>query len=310
MTIDVPRLLALLDVRTEERSRGDLWAACPFPGHAEEEPSWHIDAETGLNHCFGCHRGGSAADFVAEVVEFSGYGAAVAWMREKGVFEEQRGIAGVVVVSRLPVRTSGGLDEPNGIDAGPLDDWPAPIRRYALRRGLTVAQAGRWGVAAGIVGRMRSRLWLPLRGRNGRLLNWTARAIDDRTPRYRNPSRDEGPDVAAVFGEAGWPDGPADHEVVVTEGELNALACERAGARFIAALGGSSLDPQQIAKVARFGRIKLMFDPDRAGEALQHALGPLSRWREVGRPDLPAGLDPCAIEEQHGLRALRDVVAA
>src|SRR5919206_4756797 len=38
---------------------------CPF--HAEKTPSFSINAEAGLYHCFGCQKSGDAITFVREV---------------------------------------------------------------------------------------------------------------------------------------------------------------------------------------------------------------------------------------------------
>lgn len=45
-------------VRLEQRGR-QLWCCCPLPGHDEQTPSFHLDPEHDVWHCFGCGRGGS-----------------------------------------------------------------------------------------------------------------------------------------------------------------------------------------------------------------------------------------------------------
>lgn len=42
----------------ERRGKHDVWLCCPLPGHDEQTPSFHINEEQQVWHCFGCGRGG------------------------------------------------------------------------------------------------------------------------------------------------------------------------------------------------------------------------------------------------------------
>ena len=53
------------DSRKSNRSRGDLWAPCPF--HHEKTPSFHIEEAKGRYYCFGCQAKGDAISFLREV---------------------------------------------------------------------------------------------------------------------------------------------------------------------------------------------------------------------------------------------------
>jgi DNA primase len=44
---------------------------CPYPDHQEKTPSFSVDPERGLYHCFGCKRGGDAIKLVIELRSFS-----------------------------------------------------------------------------------------------------------------------------------------------------------------------------------------------------------------------------------------------
>src|SRR5437879_1448523 len=56
---------------------------CPF--HQEKTPSFHIDRERGLWHCFGCGEGGDIFDFVMRISSLSFTEAAETLARRAGV---------------------------------------------------------------------------------------------------------------------------------------------------------------------------------------------------------------------------------
>ena len=53
-------------VRLEKRGRS-LWSCCPLPGHADDTPSFHVDPDKQLFHCFGCNRGGDLFEFARQI---------------------------------------------------------------------------------------------------------------------------------------------------------------------------------------------------------------------------------------------------
>jgi hypothetical protein len=56
------------------RKAGHRWVcSCPFPDHDDPDPSFTVDDEKGLWHCFGCGRGGDVFSFAQDYlgVEFA-----------------------------------------------------------------------------------------------------------------------------------------------------------------------------------------------------------------------------------------------
>src|SRR6185369_14932773 len=51
-------------VKLQRRGRS-FTGLCPF--HKEKTPSFHVNAERGFFHCFGCKESGSAVDFIMKV---------------------------------------------------------------------------------------------------------------------------------------------------------------------------------------------------------------------------------------------------
>lgn len=50
------------DSRKSRPSVGKYWACCPF--HQEKTPSFQVDDQKGVYHCFGCQEGGNAITFI------------------------------------------------------------------------------------------------------------------------------------------------------------------------------------------------------------------------------------------------------
>lgn len=296
-TYDVPKLLALLDIDAVRKGR-EYEAKCPI--HNDHNPSWQMQAETGLWHCWSCQEGGGAVDLVRKVLNIGSIGDVYRWMESNGVIDGD----GSAIPTYATIKPLLGLVPKTRYKGYPPGDyWPATVRSssksYLRSRGITDMQSNRWHIECTNEGILAGRIIFPMHDRLGNLCGFMARSIDGRRPRYLTPEPDTNPDRTVIFGENGWPIVQLDKsQVVVTEGAINALACERAGARYIAALGGSNLGLTVYSKLAAFGHVIVASDPDRAGEHVAMALQVLKRWTKVTRVDLPAGLDAAKLSKQ------------
>lgn len=288
MSIDVPALLERLEIRYDRRG-DELWARCP--AHDDRRPSWSINATSGIHHCFPCSFGGKPVDLVEAVLGLS-RAEARDWLRGSGTIGATRD--GQALALRPPDQQ---LKRACMLPAGvkgigqEFERWPTPVRRYVERRGFAI-QVRRWGIGYALSGKQAGRIVFPTRDRDGRLLCYNGRSfLDDDGPKYRRPGRDEAWDRSAVFGEQHWPDDR--RTVLVTEGEINALAVERTLGQIqvcwwlttgIAALAGSNLLDQQVCKLSTFDRLFVISDPDDAGDKLWAALqSKLGRWASLRR---------------------------
>ena len=177
-----------------------------------------------------------------------------------------------------------------------------------LNRGITFGQVTRWNLGYAVDGRLANRIVFPCIDFDGNMASYSARAIDGTQPRYLTPDPRENPDPTVVFGQNHWTDHTC---VVVTEGAINALACERAGARNVAALSGSPIAPLDVSKgrpatvpmsilvvvqkLSTFGNILLAVDPDKAGDKVFDAIRSLGRWKTVARVAIPDGQDAATL---------------
>lgn len=294
---DIPRLLDELGIKYRTHG-GELWAPCPSPKHKETRASWSIQCDPqsqshGVFYCFGCHFTGNAPALVMERLGGVSWGYALQWITDKGLW-----LKGTLPLdARLEIRAPRArkLKIPAGLRGGPLDTWVTPARRYASSRGITSEQILRWRIMYGIDGDMVGRIVFPLRTLGGEWSSFHARTYAGHEKRYKNASEEDGYDPGAIFGEEFWPFDAGIKRastVVLTEGSINALAAERAGATFIAAIGGSEAHARQLLKLSMWGRLVTLTDPDDAGDRLATSLqAQLARTTIVVRAPVPAGLD-------------------
>jgi len=63
-----------------DRRGSDWWGCCPF--HGEKTPSFHVIPDKNMYYCFGCHKGGSAINFVMEMEKMT-FPEAVVFLAKK-----------------------------------------------------------------------------------------------------------------------------------------------------------------------------------------------------------------------------------
>jgi DNA primase len=303
MNVDIRRLLRALDIQIEKDLHGELWAKCPYPDHEESDASWSINEKTGQNFCFGCEAGGNALDLVRDVIGFSRYGAAIEWIIEHNLDIDGTAPLAISLVTRKYQKKS--LEAPRGLRGGPLSDWITPPKRYIESRGVTDEQVRKWSISYGVDSTFLGRVVFPVYDQGGTLLSYAARTYTDHPVRYLAPNNGGLP--GAIFGEQYWFNDIKEKTLVLCEGALNALACERVGAEYIGALFGSNLDKEHTLKLGRFRSIIIASDLDVAGNKLAAKLkGILSRWKHVKRVRFPKGQDAndIAIQDIGRLRSL------
>jgi DNA primase len=222
-------MVGLVGGRTDLRRVGSRWVGlCPF--HEERTPSFSVNAEQGLYHCFGCGEGGDAISFVRETEQLD-FGEAVELLaerfnvelkreREDPEEEERRRRRGrlLALLERTTAFYEKYLWE---------SDEARPAREYLVGRGLSeeVLRTFRVGwspagwdklltgaqrdgftldelIAAGLaqprksgrgaVDRFRERIMFPLSDARGRVLGFGARAMrDDQGAKYINTSEND-----------------------------------------------------------------------------------------------------------------------
>jgi DNA primase len=280
----------LVGAKTDLRRVGSRWTGlCPF--HDERTPSFSVDPERGLYHCFGCGVGGDAIRFVQETEALDFQEAVEALAERYGVrLEREEDDPAAERRRRRKERLHALLERAARFYAAYLWDSQEAkrAREYLAGRGLSesIAREFRVGyapsawdrmivgaqqsgfcpeelVAAGLAqrgrggalyDRFRARIMFPLADARGRVLGFGARAMaEGRGPKYLNTSENELYHKGRqLFGiDLARKEAARRGRIVVVEGYTDVLALHQAGIRESVAIMGTALTQEQLAELAR-----------------------------------------------------------
>ena len=297
-------LVGLIGRYVELRRAGRNWTGlCPF--HSEKTPSFNVNPDRQIFHCFGCHEGGDAISFLMkheglsfrEAVrnlaadcgveiedESAGHGS------ERGVIEKLSAANEVAQAlyreslqaeeghrARDYLKGRGFTDEAiaeYAIGYAP-DRWDAVATRLE-RGGIPAAVGEKAGLLAkrerqpGYYDRLRGRVTFPICDVRGRVVGFGGRALGEgQEPKYLNTP--ETPLFRKRETFYGFPDAlsklrEADR-AIVCEGYFDRIALSRAGLGEALATCGTALTAEHAKQLQkrRTGSIVLLFDGDKAG---------------------------------------------
>ena len=308
---DIVELIATyLPLRAAGRSHKGL---CPF--HTEKTPSFIVNPERQIFHCFGCGEGGDAISFLAKYQRMS-FPEAVRFLADRaGVsLPMTRGGDGLADADgRLPLlevqrqALEHFRENLHGAEGGIAREYlgkrgltPALIERFqlgyalprwdgllrALRKrghpdrlietaGLNVVRQN----GTGHYDRFRHRLMIPIWDVSGRVVGFGGRALDDKDVKYINSPETaiyrKGTHLYALNLAA-----RAIRErkrVIVVEGYFDAIMLHAHGFDHAVAALGTALTTEQARLLARYATtVILLFDPDAPGiSAARRILGHL-----------------------------------
>ncbi|MBP3646671.1 MAG: DNA primase [Clostridia bacterium] len=312
---------------------------CPF--HNETAPSFSVDGQKQVYHCFGCKAGGSVIQFVMDIERMS-YQEAVAFladqlhmplpeMQNDPAYERRRSLRERIYLANKAAAKlyHQQLWQPEGAhilkylqDRGLSD---AVIRRFGIGAATPSARVGRQLIKEGFTeeeliqaGLMlkrddrtfdmfRNRAIFPIIDAHGNVLGFGGRAMGDAMPKYLNTS-----DTPAfnkrysVFAANLLRKARGLTRVILVEGYMDVVALSQFGVEGVAATLGTALTPEQARLLQRFApEVHLAYDGDRAGQkAILRGLEVLEGANVPVRVlDLPGGLDPDEYIRQEGLDA-------
>ena len=299
-------LVELVTARTGPARRvGARYAArCPF--HDERTPSFSIDPQAGLYHCFGCGVGGDVIRFVQEI-EALPFDAAVEWLADRygvevereelspqeervrrrqgrieALLEETADFYARYLAASPQAAAARAYLEERGIEADSVErfrlgfappDWDR-VARAAAAKGYSTEELEATGLVVrgrrGPIDRFRGRLMFPLADARGRVRGFGARVMPGgEGPKYLNsPESDVFHKGRTLYGLhlARAAIARAGHALVV-EGYTDVIALHAAGHAEAVASMGTSLTDEQLRELHRLASsVTLCFDADAAGQ--------------------------------------------
>jgi DNA primase len=287
-----------------EKKGGRWWGLCPF--HNEKTPSFTVDPERKMYHCFGCGQGGGIINFVMEMdklsfpeaVETLAKRAGIEIVRENGDFEQKdpeensRKEEMAELFRRVSVTFHYFLMENDegsqtkqyiisrGIDQGMIERFRlgyAPADRnwlfnFLSKKGYSpqfLAGTGLFSERYPQSSFFSHRLMFPIADRQGRTVAFGGRIIEGEGPKYLNSRESElYKKGQTLFAiDLALPEIRKTREVYLAEGYMDVIALHQAGiSNAVAPLGTAFTDDQ--AKLLRRWAEKayLVFDSDQAGQ--------------------------------------------
>lgn len=313
VTDDIKAKLDILDVVSPhvslQKSGRTFKANCPF--HTEKTPSFIVNPERQSWHCFGaCATGGDIFSFVmrAENLQFgdalrmlaqrAGVELSSAPNREQSnaihsvnsaaaqyfqdVLKSESGKAAREYLDDRKVGPQAREQFKLGLSADKWDGLIQYLRTHGYKREDAIASGLiREGENGQVWDFFRNRLMFPIFDRNGNIVGFGARALDDSTPKYINTAQTEAFDKRSTLYALHF----ANAEIrqtgtaVIVEGYMDAIAAHEHGYKNVVASMGTALTENQVSQLRSLAReFVLALDPDEAGqEATLRSLE--SSWR-------------------------------
>ncbi|HLF99999.1 MAG TPA: DNA primase [Acidimicrobiia bacterium] len=281
-----------------------LVGVCPF--HAEKTPSFSVNPELGLYHCFGCQASGDAITFLREIEHLDFVEAVERLATRAGVqlrYDERGKSEGREKRGRLVEAMEAAVDfyhrrlleapdagaarrylRSRGFEADAVrqfrlgwapEGWDELSRhlhqRKFSREEITDAGLAFVNKASRLQDQFRGRVMFPILDPGGDAVAFGGRAFaDDAGPKYKNSPEGALYHKSRVLYGLNWAkaEAVAHGELVVCEGYTDVMACHLAGAPRAVATCGTALTEDHVRLMKRFvSRVVLAYDADAAGQA-------------------------------------------
>lgn len=304
---------------TLKRRGKKLVGLCPF--HGESNPSFTVDEEKQLYHCFGCGAGGDVFSLIMEKENLS-FPETLRFLAEKyhiplprashlspevkkledrlyeinelalshfrrNLKQTQEGAAALTYLHQRGLTTEV-IDE-LGLGYA-LDSWKS-LCSFLKEKGVTDQEMLKAGLAlpgqrtSEPYDRFRKRIIFPIFGLSGKVVAFGGRILGEGEPKYLNsPDTPIYTKGQVLYGLNLTKEAvKAREELILVEGYMDFIALYQAGIKNCAASCGTSLTGPQVAQAQRFAsRLIISTDGDSAGRAA--ALRDVSVCLEKGMP--------------------------
>lgn len=301
---------------TLKRRGNSYLACCPF--HHEKTPSFHVNRDKQMYHCFGCGVGGNVLTFIMEYENFS-FPEAVKLLAERAgvalpeqsVSKEQRQRENYKIVLKEMNRTAaiyfnylltaspagaraleyyhnrGFSDETiRQFGLGYANIYENDLYQYLKKQGYTDAQMKDSGLVRiderkGGQDMFWNRAMVPIMDINGKVVGFGGRVLGDGLPKYINTKETAVFDKSHTLFAMNLARRSKRRGIILCEGYMDVIAMHQAGFDNAAASLGTALTMGHATIVKRYtDEVYLAYDSDGAGrKATMKAIGIL---REVG----------------------------
>lgn len=339
----------IIDVISEYISlkpRGkNFFGLCPF--HNEKTPSFSVDPQKQLYHCFGCGEGGNVFNFIMaqerldfiEAVKFLAErkGISLPGSLDKAEDEEAKrkrqelykinraaalfyhqNLLSKEGIHALEYLRSRGIANKTIITFGlgyAPDSWNATMD-YLINQGFDKDLLIQIGLVVekgdSTYDRFRNRIMFPIIDHRDRVVGFGGRVMDDSLPKYLNSS--ESPifnKSSILFGlNLAKRQRPVDH-IIIVEGYLDVIALYEYGFHNVVASLGTALTQDQAKLLRRYTpNIYIAYDGDAAGQrATARGLDILKDAGCIVKViKLPKGMDPDDILREHGVEYFNKLI--
>ncbi len=327
------------------RAGRNFKANCPF--HNEKTPSFVVNPDKQIFHCFGCGVGGNIfsflmkfekKDFLEVVEELAGrVGVELPKNQQEDSASLQRTAQFVkanelamefyhrFLLSRPEAKAARTYLEKRGISEKTIkefklgfapESWDALYQH--LRTDFNDAALDKTGLVlskknGGFYDRFRNRIIFPIVDARGACVAFGGRVMDDSLPKYLNSPETEiyikGKNLYGFF--QARKSIRENDAVIVVEGYMDLIACHQAGVGYAAASLGTALTPEQARLVKRNTQnVFIMYDADKAGEmaTLRGLEIFLEEGLEVKVVRLPQGQDPDSFIQSFGAEKFKETL--
>ena len=301
---------------TLKRRGNSYMACCPF--HHEKTPSFHVNRDKQMYHCFGCGVGGNVITFVMEYENFS-FPEALKMLAERAgvalpeqnysreqrqrenykmVLKEMNRTAAIYFNYLLTATSAGKHALEYYHDRGFSDEtiqrfglgyaniYENDLYQYLKKQGYTDAQMKDSGLVRiderrGGQDMFWNRAMVPIMDINGKVVGFGGRVLGDGTPKYINTKETAVFDKSHTLFAMNIARRSKRRGIILCEGYMDVIAMHQAGFDNAAASLGTALTMGHATIVKRYtDEVYLAYDSDGAGrKATMKAIGIM---REVG----------------------------
>lgn len=321
-----------------KKTGANFVARCPF--HTEKSPSFSVNRNKQMFHCFGCGASGNAIsflmdfnhlDFVEAVEDLAAFvgvdvprevssisyqnepkkqdlGNLYLVMEQVAAFYVQQLRDSVEAINYLKARGISGTVARDFMLGYAPTQWRPLVEQFNAK---TLTDCGLLGSNDNgeVYGRFRGRLMFPIRDKRGRIVGFGGRVLDDSLPKYLNSPEtslfSKGKEVYGLYELLAKNAKPP--RILLVEGYMDVVALAQFGVHTAVAVLGTAASRAHLDLLFRLtSELVFCFDGDKAGQTaawrvMEAAFSSLKDGRQIRVMLLPAQHDPDSLIREQGV---------